>query len=150
MYLTSAFLWFFSVLLFRRISKLSYAVSINARGSNSTQAALTPRCGARSKWVLSESPPSAPNRRQAPNGTSNVPQRDLGAPTLERRRKALLRRTSPSHCWGIHLVALCNCGDFGKEITGNRAIGFGQAWAYKCYPKPLVRGRCATRPDRSR
>jgi len=56
----------------------------------------------------------------------------------------------PVSLLGIHLVALCNCGDFRKEITGNRAIGFGQAWAYKCFPKPLVRGRCGTRPDRSR
>jgi len=51
---------------------------------------------------------------------------------------------------GIRLVALCNGGEFGKEMTGSRAIGFEQAWAYECCPRPLVRGRCCTRPDRSR
>ena len=70
--------------------------------------------------------------------------------TLERHRKTLLFEDFPVSSLGIHLVALCNRGDFGKEMTGNRAIGFRQAWAYMCCPKPLVRGRCGTRPDRSR
>src|SRR5258707_11866101 len=58
-----------------------------------------------------------------PTSHSVTSERD--PPTLEHCRKTLLLRTSPPHRWGIHLVALCNCGDFGKEMTGNRAIGFG-------------------------
>ena len=95
---------------------------------------------------------SACNRRQAPNGASKVSQRVLGArsPDIGTSQKNSAVEDFPVSSLGIHLVALCNRGDFGKEMTGNRAIGFRQAWAYMCCPKPLVRGRCGTRPDRSR
>src|SRR6267143_5264329 len=36
-YLTSAFLWFLSILLFRRINNLSYALSMGLRGANPTR-----------------------------------------------------------------------------------------------------------------
>ena len=92
------------------------------------------------------------NRRQAPNGASKVSHRVLGArsPDIGTSQKNSAVEDFPVSSLGIHLVALCNRGDFGKEMTGNRAIGFRQAWAYMCCPKPLVRGRCGTRPDRSR
>jgi hypothetical protein len=52
---------------------------------------------------FSSAPSSARNRLQAPNGASNVPQRDFGerSPTLERHRETLLPRTSPPHRRGF-------------------------------------------------